>query len=324
MSDEATMALTTSNEVHTSSTIAKLAEALAKAQSQMRAATKDSKNPHFGNMYADLASIWEACREPLSANGLSVAQAPAGGPSEVTVHTMLMHVSGEWMSSSLTMRPAQATPQAMGSCITYARRYSLSAMVGIAPDDDDGNAASGPPPTAAASAGPATARPATAPKNGTRKAEQPPAQAASAGPAPATPPPASATPAPPPAAPAPPAQPPAAPAPVAAPAPPTAPAAPQPMLPPHNPETGEMTAPPNGAKIDINSPLFGNLKGLLKTFGYTSPRDCLQFLGTLCARDIQSIADLRVTECQHAIDKIHKILGGDDDPAAVGVDDQQF
>lgn len=126
-----------------SETISDLAAALAKAQGAMKGAAKDSENPHFRSRYADLASVWDACRDALSANGLSVAQVMDGDdPATVTVVTVLMHASGQWMSSRLTMRPVKPDPQGVGSAITYARRYALAAMVGVAPEDDDGNAAS--------------------------------------------------------------------------------------------------------------------------------------------------------------------------------------
>ncbi len=128
-----------------SETIGKLAEALAKAQGAIEGAIKDSTNPHFRSKYADLAAVWDACRKPLSDNGLAVVQIPCGeNPDVVTIETLLTHASGEWVKSRLTMRPVKSDPQSIGSCITYARRYSLMAMVGVAPEDDDGNAASQP------------------------------------------------------------------------------------------------------------------------------------------------------------------------------------
>jgi hypothetical protein len=122
--------------------IGTLAGALAKAQGEMEAAAKANINPHFKSKYADLASVWEACRGPLSKNGLAVLQPVKADGARVTVTTMLAHSSGQWISESLTMTAQQNTPQAVGSAITYGRRYGLSSMVGIAPDDDDGNAAS--------------------------------------------------------------------------------------------------------------------------------------------------------------------------------------
>jgi len=126
----------------TSETIGKLAEALAKAQSVMRHAVKDAVNPHFKNRYADLAGIIDACRGPLSDNGLSFVQLPQYVDGCVGVRTILMHTSGEFVWSELFLPMAQKTPQGAGSALTYARRYSLSAVVGIAQDDDDGADAS--------------------------------------------------------------------------------------------------------------------------------------------------------------------------------------
>ena len=126
-----------------SESINELAAALAKAQSEMKGAVKDSNNPFFKSKYADLSSVWDACRAPLTKNGISVVQMPSAAEDVITVDTTLLHSSGQWISSSLYARPSKNDPQGIGSCITYLRRYSLSAMVGIAPEDDDGNAASG-------------------------------------------------------------------------------------------------------------------------------------------------------------------------------------
>lgn len=126
-----------------SESIAALAEALAKAQGEMSAASKDNINPHYKSRYADLASMWEACRGPLSKHGLAVLQPVKADEARVTVTTILAHSSGEWLSEALTVAATQNTAQAVGSAITYGRRYGLAAMVGIAPDDDDGNAATG-------------------------------------------------------------------------------------------------------------------------------------------------------------------------------------
>lgn len=128
-----------------SPSLAALAGALAKAQGEITGAAKDKTNPHFKNAYADLASVWEACRAPLSKHGLSVLQPASADGAKVTVTTLLLHSSGEFVSSDLTMTAQQNTPQGIGSCITYARRYALASMVGIAPEDDDGNAASASP-----------------------------------------------------------------------------------------------------------------------------------------------------------------------------------
>lgn len=128
-----------------SENIASLAKALAAAQGQIEGAKKDSSNPHFKSRYADLASCWDACREALSKNGLAVVQAPGQSiEGVVEMTTMLTHESGEWISERLTIPLAKVDAQGYGSAITYARRYALTAMVGIAPEDDDGNAAARP------------------------------------------------------------------------------------------------------------------------------------------------------------------------------------
>ena len=124
--------------------------ALAIAQGAMSAANKGNANPMFKSKYADLASVWDACRKPLSDNGLSITQIPFVQEDEVSIYTMLGHSSGQFIASTLSMPINYAkgvlSAQAVGSTITYARRYSLSAIAGIAPDDDDdGNAASSSP-----------------------------------------------------------------------------------------------------------------------------------------------------------------------------------
>lgn len=119
-----------------------LATALAKAQAAMKPALKDSTNPHFKSKYADLTSVWEACRDALTKNGLSVVQATEFEGDAVWIKTILLHASGEMIEGRYPLRPVQNTPQGMGSAISYARRYALAAMVGVVSDDDDGNEAS--------------------------------------------------------------------------------------------------------------------------------------------------------------------------------------
>lgn len=121
--------------------INELAEALAKAQGQIEGAKKDSANPFFKSKYADLASVWEACRVQLSSNGLSVTQCPEESENGIAIETMLLHSSGQWIKSRYTMPVSKLDAQAVGSAITYARRYALSAIIGIAPEDEDGNSA---------------------------------------------------------------------------------------------------------------------------------------------------------------------------------------
>jgi len=133
----------TSQTIEMSNPINELAAALAKAQGDMSAASKDNINPHFKSKYADLSSVWDACREALSKNELSIVQIPESNGAEVSVTTILLHSSGQFIQGKLTMMSQKNTPQAQGSCVTYARRYALSSFVGIAPDDDDdANAAS--------------------------------------------------------------------------------------------------------------------------------------------------------------------------------------
>ena len=124
--------------------INELATALAKAQASIKTALKTSDNPFFKSKYADLATVSEACLAALNSNGLSVVQGGEQSDGDrIPVTTLLLHTSGQWISSTITMKPVKADPQGIGSCITYARRYGLAAICGVVTDDDDGNAASG-------------------------------------------------------------------------------------------------------------------------------------------------------------------------------------
>ena len=129
-----------------SDTLKDLAPALAKAQRSIKAAVKDSVNPHFRSKYADLGAVWEACREALTANGLSVVQMPVDvADGRVGLTTMLLHESGEFVSSTVSTPLTKNDAQGVGSALTYLRRYALAAMVGVVADDeDDGNAAVAP------------------------------------------------------------------------------------------------------------------------------------------------------------------------------------
>jgi hypothetical protein len=129
--------------MQTSEGINDLAAALAKAQGEITGALKDSANPFFKSKYADLASCWDACRAPLSKNGLSIVQGLNVTEGHLYLQTRLMHATGQWISSTTPVTPKDDTPQGMGSALTYARRYALTAMVGVAQVDDDANAASG-------------------------------------------------------------------------------------------------------------------------------------------------------------------------------------
>jgi len=142
--------------------IGNLAKALAAAQGEMAAAAKDRNNPFFGSRYADLASVWDACRAPLSKHGLSVIQLiqPPGRiegglyETRAIIETVLAHETGEWISSRVSLPVlgpeiserkgggrGEVNAQSYGSAITYGRRYALAAIVGVYQDDDDANSA---------------------------------------------------------------------------------------------------------------------------------------------------------------------------------------
>jgi len=127
----------------TSPEVAELAGALAKAQSAIVNAREDSKNPHFRASYASLTACWDACREPLTTNGLAVVQGLATEGRHVVCTSRLLHASGQWIESVLRLPAKKDDAQGVGSAATYARRYALCGLVGIAPDgdDDDGNSA---------------------------------------------------------------------------------------------------------------------------------------------------------------------------------------
>lgn len=133
-----------------SQSLAELTKALIKVQRSVNGAKTNKTNPHLKNKYADLASVWDTCRDLLADNGLAVTHTFKDGQGDtVTCMATLLHESGEFMTSSLTMKLAKNTPQEVGSAATYARRYTLAALVGIViDDDDDGNKASRPRPTA--------------------------------------------------------------------------------------------------------------------------------------------------------------------------------
>lgn len=126
-----------------SESVNELASALSKAQAVMESAIKDSNNPFFKSKYADLAAIWSACKKPLTDNGLSIVQQIGSEDEHVTMTTILLHSSGQWIKSTAKAIPAKKDPQGIGSTATYLRRYGLSALVGICTEDDDGNEGSG-------------------------------------------------------------------------------------------------------------------------------------------------------------------------------------
>ena len=129
-----------------SDSIKEIAPALTAAIAAIEPVKKDGVNPHFRSHYATLAAVIDATREPLAANGLAVMQFPIIAVRDfLGIETVILHKSGEWIGSETTVPLAKNDPQGYGSAMTYARRYGLMAVLGIAAEDDDGNAASGAP-----------------------------------------------------------------------------------------------------------------------------------------------------------------------------------
>lgn len=125
----------------------KIAAAFVKAQSEFGAALKTNTNPHFKSKYADLSSVIDAVIDALNKNGIAIIQQNHECESGVSIETVFLHESGQEIRSGKLWLPAsKQDAQGYGSALTYARRYSLMAACGIAPEDDDGNAASKPKP----------------------------------------------------------------------------------------------------------------------------------------------------------------------------------
>jgi hypothetical protein len=125
--------------------IDKIAPALLKAQQAMKGAKKDKVNPHLNNAYADLESVFEACKEPLNNAGIAIIQLMGTQGERNTHKTMLVHESGQFFQAEALLPAIDQkginAAQAMGSAISYLRRYQLSGMAGVLQTDDDGNAA---------------------------------------------------------------------------------------------------------------------------------------------------------------------------------------
>jgi hypothetical protein len=115
--------------------------ALAKAQSEMGKALKSAPNPHFRSKYADLSEVMDACLPALNANGIAVFQPMREQDGNRYVVTILAHAGGDTIECAVPLIVQKNDMQGLGSAITYARRYGLMSMAGIAPEDDDGNAA---------------------------------------------------------------------------------------------------------------------------------------------------------------------------------------
>ena len=114
-----------------------LVTALAKAQGSMKPAIFNKGNPHFKSRYADFTSCMDACRAPLSENGLSIMQYCETVENRFLLVTMLAHVSGQWIKSHFPLYPKTMDSQGIGAAMTYAKRYSLSSLIGLVSDDDD-------------------------------------------------------------------------------------------------------------------------------------------------------------------------------------------
>lgn len=136
--------------MQTSQSITKIASAFLKAQAEMGAAKKGESNPFFRSKYADLSSVLEACKNCLNDNGISILQPHVTDINTINgelvhyVETVLVHESGEFFSSRTKIEVSKKNdPQALGSAITYARRYGLMSMVSLPAEDDDGEGAMG-------------------------------------------------------------------------------------------------------------------------------------------------------------------------------------
>ena len=123
-----------------SENVKELVTALSSFQGQLTAVKKDAINPFFKSRYATLDTIWDTIRKPLAENGLSISQTMdilGIEPPFSVLETTLYHTSGEWINGRLILNPVKDDPQGLGSAITYARRYSLCAMLGVVADEDD-------------------------------------------------------------------------------------------------------------------------------------------------------------------------------------------
>jgi len=129
-----------------SESISKISAALVAFSGDVKGIGKDATNPHFKSQYTSLDHMIDETKPLLTKHGLTVMQFPGGDGEKVTVRTMILHESGEWIESEpLTLKPTKFDPQGAGSAITYARRYSYAAALSLSlGDDDDGNGASAP------------------------------------------------------------------------------------------------------------------------------------------------------------------------------------
>lgn len=125
----------------TSDIITTIMPAFIKAQANFDKARKTATNPHFKSKYVALDGVIDAVADALRAEGIAIMQMTDIEDGRTVLNSRLIHESGEWLGSRYPVHPVKADPQGEGSALTYARRYALMALVGIAPEDDDGNAA---------------------------------------------------------------------------------------------------------------------------------------------------------------------------------------
>lgn len=131
-----------------SAAVDKIAAGLAKAQAKFKAVDLDSTNPFFHSKYASLKACFDSVRGPLLAEGITVVQGSSTVSNVLTVTTLLLHTSGQYLATAVSLLPKASDPQAVGSALSYGRRYGLMAAVGqVADVDDDGNAATHSKPT---------------------------------------------------------------------------------------------------------------------------------------------------------------------------------
>jgi hypothetical protein len=133
------------DNVKTSQETKELFSALCRAQAAIHHASKDSKNPHFKSSYASLESAIDSCKPHLNSNNICLIQVPGAEGRLVWVDTMLVHTSGQFIQGRLTIEAKGSDAHSVGGTITYARRYSILAFMGMGAEDDDGNLASGKP-----------------------------------------------------------------------------------------------------------------------------------------------------------------------------------
>lgn len=128
-----------------SDSITKIVGALLKVQKEVEPVTKNKANPYFKSRYADLSAVYETVRDLLTKNEIVVFQSgeDTGENGSIVLTTLLLHVSGEWLSSSFRVPLVKNDPQALGSAITYARRYGLTSAIGLSTEDDDAESAMG-------------------------------------------------------------------------------------------------------------------------------------------------------------------------------------